>query len=312
MRLAQDVACQPVSQRRLADAFRTGDQPAVMHAPGCKRFRQSAFDRLVPEEILRVPRMQKAFEAIGLWQHFHFLQCGGASHRSEFFRFSLDHAKLQLLPCRASYRKNRFTLFRKHSSLSCFLPEKPLHTFPEALLAQSKNTLGCGPNPRCNVLFATRAIDDDAAFRIGLRQVEKALAQRFVKGTVAAFEAIGIVAFSLGNAPRMSPRQSLADIHVDDEREVWPCIADHRKLQRIENAGGHLAGGTLIDPCRIGEVIADHPRARSKRRPDCNVEIVGACGRQKSASAKGPCAGVAGSSSSARTRSANGEPRAHG
>ena len=68
LRRRQRRAREAISQRRLADALRSRQQPSVMHAPAGKALGQRALRSGVAEQRLRLARMWKPFEAVRLRQ----------------------------------------------------------------------------------------------------------------------------------------------------------------------------------------------------------------------------------------------------
>ena len=71
-----------VGQRGLADALRTGDEPAVMHAAGGEGVHQCALGRLVAVKHFCVAGMREALEPVGLGQRLDLLRCGSARHQA--------------------------------------------------------------------------------------------------------------------------------------------------------------------------------------------------------------------------------------
>src|SRR6202795_1202160 len=80
-----------ISERRLADAFRTDKQPGMVHAAACKRFGKLAHRLAMAEQAIDVARRRESVEAIwlGEWRagalrgHAHGLRrCSTTSHTS--------------------------------------------------------------------------------------------------------------------------------------------------------------------------------------------------------------------------------------
>ena len=60
----------------LADAFASGDQPGVVHAPASKALGQLPLGLAMADQDTRLARVRKAFEAVGLGQRLGILDRG--------------------------------------------------------------------------------------------------------------------------------------------------------------------------------------------------------------------------------------------
>src|SRR3990170_7755834 len=167
-----------------------------------------------------------------------------------------------------------------------------------AILADSEQPrLDGGPHGGRYFLGSLLAVDDRAAFRLGRRDSQEALAQPIMIQEVPGFvpvrqqrlgATVSCRAWSAFRPPGLSlstiapahqgPRQADLDWNVDDEGQIRLRRRHDKRIERIDRRQVDRACLALIDARRIREAVAHDPAPLGEGGPDDLVEMIGAGG----------------------------------
>src|SRR4029077_17158340 len=78
--MRQHVAGEMIGERRLADAFRSDQEPGVMHPAAGQDLAEFGARRIVTKQAIDLARRKKSFEAIRLFERSYALFGGGPAH----------------------------------------------------------------------------------------------------------------------------------------------------------------------------------------------------------------------------------------